>query len=151
METLKKMFTKLKNNIIQIFPIFITFYICLNSLIPRSSYIFLTEKTWDKIKYSENENNEDSFKIKIRRKIIQDFKIHACPKHLDKKTVVKIIIDNEGKIIGYKLYKTFFPNYFTKTQVNYIFKKRACLDRQNSNLHYLKIEIDKLGNKYILG
>jgi hypothetical protein len=118
---------KIKKICFQYFPISVFFYITLATYIPRNCYKFVkTESLGDNAKF-EIKKFEKLTKIRLRKKLLIDLKAHATSQNWNKKNVTKIILNAEGKIIGYKLYHLFYPNYFTKTQNSKIVSKAKIL------------------------
>ena len=105
-----------------LFPISFVFYFSLTNIIPRNTYSFLNQKETKEFNISNLNSEEPSRKIKIRKKIIQDFQYHKSSMNWNKNMLTKLLVNSEGKIIGYKLYNVFYPNYFTKTQLRNLLK-----------------------------
>jgi hypothetical protein len=99
------------------------FYITLINYFPRNCYKFVKpENVSTEFKPIINQC-ENLNKLTLRKKLITDLKIHNVSNNWNKKNVTKIILNREGKIVGYKFYRIFYPNYFTKTQNNKIVSK----------------------------
>jgi hypothetical protein len=135
----KKIVTSLKEKSCPFFPFSIMLYISFTHIIPRTNYAFLKEKHPQMLNPTTFTTLETRYKLKIRKKIIQDFTKHKIRENRNAHSITKVIINNEGKIIGYKIYKAFYPNYFTKTQIKNMLKKVTKFINQNSNLHIIKI------------
>ena len=98
------------------FPVSVFFYIILTHSFPRNSYRVLRTKILEKISHIIARKSETKKKIKLRKKLLKDLKIHSTSINFNKKSVTKVIVNSEGKILGYKFCNLFYPNYFTKTQ-----------------------------------
>ena len=105
-----------------LFPISFVFYFSLTNIIPRNTYSFLNQKETKEFNISNLNSEEPSRKIKVRKKIIQDFQYHESSMNWNKNMLAKLLVNSEGKIIGYKLYNVFYPNNFTKTQLRNLLK-----------------------------
>ena len=105
-----------------LFPLSFIFYFSLTNIIPRNTYSFLTQEETSKFNISNLNSEETRTKIKVRKKIIQDFQYHRSSVNWNKNMLTKLLVNREGKIIGYKLYNVFYPNYFTKTQIRNLLK-----------------------------
>ena len=66
----------------------------------------------------ELNKSENVNKIALRKKIINDLKFHSSSIRGTKKNITKVILNKEGKIMGYKFYNLYYPNYFTTIQSN---------------------------------
>lgn len=108
-ETVKKLFFKF-------FPISVFFYITFTKYFPRSSYIFIKTELFSNETNPINEKIESISRSRLRKKILYDLKFHSTSINWNKKCVIKLILNTEGKIIGYKFCNVFYPNYFTKLQ-----------------------------------
>ncbi len=105
-----------------LFPLSFIFYFSLTNIIPRNTYSFLTQEETSEFNISNLNSEETRTKIKVRKKIIQDFQYHRSSVNWNKNMLTKLLVNREGKIIGYKLYNVFYPNYFTKTQIRNLLK-----------------------------
>jgi hypothetical protein len=105
-----------------LFPVAFIFYVSLANIIPRNTYSFLTQKETSEFSISNLNSEETRTKIKVRKKIIQDFQYHRSSVNWNKNMLTKLLVNREGKIIGYRLYSVFYPNYFTKTQIRNLLK-----------------------------
>nr|BDA99083.1 hypothetical protein [Hemiselmis andersenii] len=131
------------NIIYKVLPIASILYFSLTSIIPRNTYPFLKKPTIEKKIFSnllivEKPNNK-----KIRYKLNQDIKYHQLNKNWYKKTITKISLNEEGKIIGYKMNSIFYPNYFTKTQLKNIIPKSEIFPFKKTNIQIVKITFTK--------
>lgn len=117
----------IKKITLKLFPISIFFYVSLTTYFPRNCYKFVKTKTLDNKFHPEITRLENSSKIKLRKKLLTDLKIHSTSINWNKKNATKIIVNLEGKIIGYKFCNIFYPNYFTKIQNNKLLFKRKIL------------------------
>jgi|SaaInlV_125m_DNA_1040241.scaffolds.fasta_scaffold01652_9 hypothetical protein len=105
-----------------LFPLSFIFYFSLTNIIPRNTYSFLNQEETSEFNISNLNSEETRTKIKVRKKIIQDFQYHRSSVNWNKNMLTKLLVNREGKIIGYKLYNVFYPNYFTKTQIRNLLK-----------------------------
>jgi hypothetical protein len=123
-EQLKKIFFKF-------FPISVFFYVTLIKYFPRSSYLFIkTDNSYTDIK-SIPQKGELYSKTRIRKKLLLDLKLHKVSINWNKKNVTKLILNSEGKIIGYKPCTLFYPNYFTKIQSAKLLDKSKILKKND--------------------
>jgi hypothetical protein len=118
---------KIKKLCFQFFPISVFFYLTLTTYLPRNCYKFIKAQTLETKIDSIIKKSETLTQIKLRKKLLNDLKIHGISINWNKKNVTKIILNDEGKILGYKFYNIFYPNYFTKTQSNKILSKTKIL------------------------
>lgn len=117
MNTGKKYLNEVTNKIFFIFfPVSVFFYIILTHSLPRNAYRVLRTKIIQKISHIIARKSETRKKIKLRKKFLKDLKMHSTSVNFNKKSVTKLVVNSEGKILGYKFYNLFYPNYFTKTQ-----------------------------------
>jgi len=91
-------------------------------------------KQGDAIKKETIEN------IKLRKKVVIDLKYHEIEKNYNKTTVLHIIINQEGRIVGYKPCNIFYPNYFTKNQLKKIINISKKYNLKKINLCMIKIK-----------
>lgn len=116
-------------------------YFSLSSLITRDSYFFFDSK--EKVKLvTELEpirKLECVDKHRIRKKCIADFSHHRISLSSSYKSTTQIILNSEGKIIGYQYYKIFYPTYFTTSQLSNLLKKASFLPLKKTNLHIVKL------------
>jgi len=118
--------------------VFLT-YIALSSTIPRNTYSFLKELTITK-EIPPSATSLERLKYKrIRYKLNQDIRYHELHKNWYKKTIAKIVLNEEGKIIGYKMSTLFYPNYFTKTQLRNVIPKSETLPFKKTNINVIKV------------
>lgn len=110
--------------IIKLISIITIIYSTLSSTIERNKYPFNVKQSH--IKNISNLDNlkkiETTKKTIFRKKIWFDIKFHNERKISTEKSTVEILVNNEGKIIGYKPCKIFYPNYFTKNQQKELIK-----------------------------
>ena len=117
----KKCLNETTNKIFFIFfPFSIFFYLILTRSLPRNAYPALRTQILEKISHIIHRKSETAKKIKLRKKLLQDLKMHSTSINFNKKSVTKLVVNSEGKILGYKFCSLFYPNYFTKTQNNNI-------------------------------
>jgi hypothetical protein len=140
----KTILTNLKKKTINFFPFSILLYISVTHVIPRNNYIFIKEETTEILNTKKLPPLEIQYKMKLRKKILQDFIHHKVKSNWNAHNITKITVNSEGKVVGYKIYKTFYPNYFTKTQITNILKKTAKVTNQKSDLHSIKITFDAM-------
>jgi hypothetical protein len=141
----KKIMIKLKEKASSFFSISILLYISLTQIIPRNNYNFIKEEQTEILNITKLPALETQPKMKLRKKVIQDVTYHKIKSNWNVHSITKVTINSEGKIVGYKIHKTFYPNYFTKTQIANIFRKATKIANQNSNLHTIKITCDSIG------
>jgi len=119
-----------------LFPMGLIFYFSLTNIIPRNTCFFLDKTKQEALSLKSQVATESAEKIKVRKKIIQDFQYHKSAINWNKTMLTKILVNQEGKIIGYKLYNVFYPNYFTKTQIKSLIKSSH---KMNQNFHPIDI------------
>jgi hypothetical protein len=138
----QKIITNLKKKIIDFSPLSIILYLSLTHVIARSNYTFIKEEPTEVLNTKELPPLEIQYKMRLRKKVLQDLTHHKLKSNWNAHTITKVTINNEGKIVGYKIYTTFYPNYFTKTQITNVLKKTAAVISQNSELHSIKVAFD---------
>jgi uncharacterized membrane protein YeiB len=138
----KKIIMNLKEKTIHFFPVSILLYLSFTHIIPRNTYNFVKEEYTDLLKPTILPTLETQRKMKLRKKVMQDLTYHKIRSNWNAQTITKVSINSEGKIVGYKIYKAFYPNYFTKTQIANMLKKATKVTNKNSNLHTIKITFD---------
>lgn len=119
-------------------------YSILGSTIERNKYP-VTLKNY----YLEDNKTTSNFNKKIenkkrsifRKKISFDLKYHTRIKISNNESTVRLILNNEGKIIGYKPCNVFYPNYFTKTQQKQLIKIGKKFKLQKINPCIIKYKI----------
>ena len=139
----KKLNRGLKNKLIHGLQISLFLYLSLTNIISRCNYNFLPEKTTIFLKQTKEyslETKETKEKKNLRNKILQDLKFHKILKNWNTKSITKITLNNEGKIVGYKIYKNFYPSYFTKSQIRKLIERSAISQIEDSNLHTVKVK-----------
>lgn len=102
----------------RILPIPVFFYTILIKPFPRNGYEFIKNPTINSGINLELNKIENVNKIALRKKIINDLKFHSSSIRGTKKNITKVILNKEGKIMGYKFYNLYYPNYFTTIQSN---------------------------------
>jgi hypothetical protein len=123
----------IKQMLFKVIPICVFFYITFTKYFPRGVYNIAESEMRDSISSSIDTKCESLSKHKVRKKILQDLKLHTKYTNWNRKNITKLILNKEGKIIGYKFYTVFYPNYFTKSQTdrlmtkNKFSKNKSCL------------------------
>lgn len=135
----KKTSNRLKTLTFSLFPMSLIFYFSLTNIIPRNTYFFLNPKETTAFKLDSLDTIETGEKIKVRKKIVQDFQYHKSSVNWNKNMLTKILVNREGKIIGYKLYNVFYPNYFTKTQIRNLIKSSYKMNQRLSPIEVIKL------------
>jgi hypothetical protein len=141
----KKIVTTLKKNTVAFFPASILLYYSFTNIIPRNNYTFIKEEHTEIMNTMELPEREVQHKMKLRKKVMQDLIYHKIRLNWNAQTVTKVAVNDEGKIVGYKMCKAFYPNYFTKTQIANMLKNTTKVTNQNSNLHTLKLTLNSIG------
>lgn len=118
---------KIKKIYFQVLPVSVFFYITLTTYFPRNCYKFVKTETIENNIKPKITKLEKLSKIKLRKKLIIDLKFHDTSLNWSRKNVTKLLLNPEGKIIGYKFCKIFYPNYFTRSQSNKIISKSKVL------------------------
>jgi hypothetical protein len=127
----KKISKRIQNVAFFLLPISLIFYFSLTTIIPRNTYIFLNQTKKSEFNISSLNKKESTEKIKVRKKLLQDFRYHKSSITWDEKMLTKLLVNQEGKIIGYKLYNIFYPNYFTKTQLKNLLRSSYKIKRES--------------------
>lgn len=105
-----------KKTLLTSFPICVFFYLILSTCFPRGEYpLIKTEIVANKISLIKSKF-ENSGNLQLRKKLVNDLKMHRSHKNFKKQYITKISVNKDGKIIGYKFCTLFYPNYFTKIQ-----------------------------------
>ena len=133
----------IRNLLFKTLPIASIFYLALTNIIPRNTNNFLPDPIIEHTKSPSLLRKEQNKQTKYRHKISQDLNYHQIQKNWYRKTISKITLNKEGKIIGYKLNHIFYPNYFTKTQLKNIIPKSDKFPFSKTNLHIVKIHFTK--------
>jgi hypothetical protein len=100
-------------------------YCTLSTTVERNKYPLnlrnqsLQEFTTKKSSYKKTENTKKSI---FRRKIWIDLKYHKRKQNFNTENTIQVLINKEGKILGYKLCNICYPNYFTRKQPKTIIK-----------------------------
>ena len=144
----KKIITNLKEKTIAFFPVSILLYLSFTHIMPRNNYNFIAEEQTEVLNPAKLPALEIQYKMKLRKKVMQDLTHHEIMSTWNEHTVTKVTVNNEGKIVGYKICKAFYPNYFTKTQIANMFRKVTKSTNQSSNLHTLKITSSRSMRSY---
>ena len=122
-----------------LFPVAFIFFVSLTNIIPRNTYSFLTQKETSEFSISNLNSEETRTKIKVRKKIIQDFQYHRSSVNWNKNMLTKLLVNREGKIIGYRLYNVFYPNYFTKTQIRNLLKYSSRTNSLDAHIEVINL------------
>jgi len=123
----------IKQMLFKVTPICVFFYITFSKYFPRGVYNIAESQMRDNIPSLIETEFESLSKNKVRKKILEDLKLHTKYTNWNRKNITKLILNKEGKIIGYKFYTVFYPNYFTKSQTDKITtknkfpKNKSCL------------------------
>lgn len=118
------------------------FYFSLNTTIERNLYP-ISIKTLPSAEFTpknKNVGSETENGYKIRRKILIDLKYHLVKKNANKENVIHVILNQEGKILGYKSCSIFYPNYFTKIQPQSVLKTNKTFKKNKTNLCLIKLK-----------
>lgn len=116
----KQIRANIEHILFKVVPVYLFFYITFTKYFPRGSYNITESKVLNTIPEAINKQFENLPKYKARKKILQDIKLHTNCNNWSRKSVTKIILNKEGKIVGYKFHTIFYPNYFTKSQTDKI-------------------------------
>ncbi len=122
---------QIKRIFFQFFPISVFFYVTLTTYFPRSSYRLIKTNFLYNDKKLIIKKIEPNSKTRIRKKLLSDLKLHKTTVNWNKKNIIKLILNTEGKIIGYKPYKLLYPNYFTKLQTGKLINKNKVIRKYN--------------------
>jgi hypothetical protein len=57
----------------------------------------------------------------------------------NKNMLTKLLVNREGKIIGYRLYNVFYPNYFTKTQIRNLLKNSTRTNSLDAHIEVINL------------
>jgi hypothetical protein len=93
---------KIKKIYFQVLPVSVFFYITLTTYFPRNCYKFVKTETIENNIKPKITKLEKLSKIKLRKKLIIDLKFHDTSLNWSRKNVTKLLLNPEGKIIGYK-------------------------------------------------
>lgn len=135
--------SKLSISLYKILPLASILYLSFISIIPRNTNLFIEKVIIEKEKNKTSLSMENYKQKKLRHKLSQDFKYHEINKNWYKKSLSKVALNKEGKIIGYKIINIFYPNYFTKSQIRNIIKKSRTFPYKKTNLKIVKIYFTK--------
>jgi hypothetical protein len=144
----KKIIMTLEKKASAFLPLSILLYISLTQIIPRNNYNFLREEPTEIVNSPKLTTRETKHKLKLREKLMQDLVYHKVGSDYNVPIVAKITLNDEGKIVGYKLYKVFYPNYFTETQIQNMFKGVNKFPSLSSNLHTITVTFYTLKTPY---
>nr|BDA97821.1 hypothetical protein [Chroomonas collegionis] len=122
-------------------------FLALDTGIQRNMYLAVIPKS-----NLENElPRESSLEIETtsqknyRNKLMMDIKYHDLKKNTNQNPTTQILINQEGKIVGYKFCNIFYPNYFTRQQPRSIIK--AGKKFKIKKLHFCIAKIHKNNTK----
>lgn len=76
---------------------------------------------------------------RIHKKLTSDFKYHQVGTTTTLDAIVKVQLNTEGQIVGYKLYTPFYPNYFTTTQAKSILDKDYLSNKNKITFQIVKL------------
>lgn len=129
-------------SLVKITSILTIFYFSLNTTIERNKYPITIKTFSTKVSNRESKSFDigEKEKYKIRKKTIKDLKYHLIKKNSDKEHVIQILVNQEGKIVGYKTCGIFYPNYFTKSQPQSIIKTSTTFNKNKTNLCLIKVK-----------
>ena len=124
---------------------FTIFYFTINTTVERTNYPIKKEETYPSTYKKENSyfRVEITRKQSIRNKTLVDLNYHLVKKYSTEENIVHIILNQDGKILGYKPCAIFYPNYFTKTQPRSIIKTSKQLSKNKTNLCLIKLKMHK--------
>jgi len=117
-------------------------YFTLHNTIERNNYPINLANFNSTTAKQENTNvlSESKNKHKIRKKTLIDLKYHLVKKTMNKENIIQLILNQEGKIIGYKYCAVFYPNYFTKIQPQSVLKTNKPVNKIKTNLCLIKLK-----------
>ncbi len=127
---------------LKITSLFTLFYFTLHNTIERNNYPINLGNLNSTTAKQENTNflSESKNKHKIRKKTLIDLKYHLVKKTMNKENIIQLILNQEGKIIGYKCCAVFYPNYFTKIQPQSVLKTNKTVNKTKTNLCLIKLK-----------
>lgn len=128
--------------IIKIASLISIIYCSLNTTIERNKYPLslrsnYLEEVRNKNRYKKLENNKKNI---LRKKTWLDLKYHKRKKNSDRETLLQLIINKEGKILGYKPCNIFYPNYFTRNQQESLIKTGKKFKLQKTKLCIIRFK-----------
>nr|ASV47550.1 hypothetical protein CMESOPL_039 [Chroomonas mesostigmatica CCMP1168] len=131
-------------HLLKISSLLTVFYFTISTTIERNKYAIDTGKHQIQTvpQKSSAFKSEPSNKRNIRKKNLLDLKYHLVKKNSNKENVLQLILNHEGKIIGYKPCSIFHPNYFTKSQPKSIIKTSEIWSKNTTNLCLIKIKFN---------
>lgn len=92
-------------------------------------------------------NNSENFKLNIQERLIKktalDIRYQELSNYSETKAVIKVVITNEGQIIGYKPVKLQLINYPLEKQLTNLLRKNLLLYKIDKSIYWLD-----LTNKY---
>lgn len=118
-------------------------YFTINSTVERNKYPITIEHFSSTIPNKKNSHFKLEVKEKsnIRKKTIIDLKYHVMKKNSNKENIIEIILNKEGKILGYKPCAIFYPNYFTTTQPKSLIETSQKFKKNKTNLCLIKLKV----------
>lgn len=128
----------LKDKLIRVFFILFLIYIGLCTPILRYNGAFLNKMRVFEVT-STTFYNTTSVYEKLPEKLSLDLKYHKLQISRFPKTVIKLIVTDEGKVLGYRYYSAFYPNYFTHKQSKQIIDKEYISNRKKITFHIVKV------------
>jgi hypothetical protein len=92
-------------------------------------------------------NNSEKIKLNIQERLIKktalDIRYQELSNYSETKAVIKVVITNEGQIIGYKPVKLQLINYPLEKQLTNLLRKNLLLYKIDKSIYWLD-----LTNKY---
>ena len=118
-------------------------YFTVNNTVERNTYPINIKSSSVQISNEENKDFklEEKKKEKIRKKIIVDLNYHLVKNNPHKENAIHILLNQEGKILGYKPCAIFYPNYFTKNQPKEIVRPEKNFSKTKTNLCLIKVKV----------
>jgi hypothetical protein len=128
--------------IIKIASIISIIYCSLNSTIERHKYPLNLKSSYiQEVRHKNTDKKlEDNKKNILRKKTWLDLKYHKRKKNPNPETILQLIINKEGKIVGYKQCNIFYPNYFTRNQDKSVIKTSQKFKLQKTKLCIIRFK-----------
>lgn len=119
-------------------------FLALDTGIQRNMYLAVIPKNniQDDLEREYNLEVETKAQKNNRNKLMVDIKYHDLKKNTNQKPTTQILINQEGKIVGYKFCNIFYPNYFTRQQPRSILKAGRKFRIKKLNFCIAKIHKD---------
>jgi hypothetical protein len=128
----------IKDKILTLFFILTLLYIGLCTPVRRYTWYFLNKKEIEVINSHIFSLNNTLYE-NLQEKFLLDLTYHKLKTPLFPETIIKLSLTDEGKVLGYRYYTTFYPTYFTQKQAKKITDKEYVINKKKTTFHIVKV------------